>query len=50
MKKAMSIMLGAGLMASGLATYCLMNQDTKKNADKLLNTAMDTANKNMKNM
>lgn len=50
MKKAMSLMLSASIMGAGIATYCLMNKDTKKNADKLLNTAMETVDKNIKNM
>ena len=41
MKKAMSLMVTASIMGAGIATYCLMNKDTKKNADKLLNSAMD---------
>ncbi len=50
MKKAMSLMLTASIMGAGIATYCFMNKDTKKNADKLLNTAMDCADKSLKNM
>ena len=50
MKKAMSLMLSAGIMSAGIATYCLMNKDTKKNADKLLNTALEEANNTLKNM
>ncbi len=50
MKKAMSLMVTASIMGAGIATYCLMNKDTKKNADKLLNSAMDCADKTLKNM
>lgn len=35
---------------AGLAAYALMNKDTKKNADKLLNTMMEDANTAMKKM
>lgn len=50
MKKTMSFLLSASIMGAGIATYCLMNKNTKKNADKLLNTALDTADKSLKNM
>ena len=33
---------------AGLAAYVLTNKNTKKNADKLLNTMMDNANNMMK--
>ena len=50
MKKAMSVMVSAGVIGAGIATYCLMNKDTKKNADKLLNTAMNKADKCLNDM
>lgn len=50
MKKAMSLMVSAGLMASGVAAYCLMNKNTKKNADKLLNSAMKKADNTLNKM
>lgn len=50
MKKMMSVVCAASLMGAGVATYCLMNKDTKKNADKLLNTAMNKADSTLKNM
>ena len=50
MKKAMSLMLSASIMGAGIATYCLMNKNTKKNADKLLNTALCEEDKTLKNM
>lgn len=33
---------------AGLAAYALMNKDTKKNADRLLNTMMEDATNAMK--
>ena len=50
MKKAMSVMLSASLMGAGVAAYCLMNKNTKKNAEKLLNTALEEANNTLKGM
>ena len=50
MKKAMSVMLSASIVGAGVATYCLMNKNTRKNADKLLNTALEKANNTLKNM
>lgn len=50
MKKAMSFMLSASIMGAGVAAYCLMNKNTKRNADKLLNTALEEADKSLKNM
>ena len=45
MKKIASIMTTVALASvAGLATYAFMNKDTKKNADKLLNTMMSDAN------
>ena len=35
---------------AGLAAYALMNKETKRNADKLLNTMMEDANTAMKKM
>ena len=35
---------------AGLAAYALMNKDTKKKADELLNTVMDDATTAMKKM
>ena len=35
---------------AGLAAYALMNKDTKKKADELLNTMMDDATMAMKKM
>jgi len=42
-----NMMIGLGLgMASGalVSAYCLTSPDTKKNANKMLNKAMDNAN------
>ena len=50
MKKAMSVMAAVSLMGAGVATYCLMNKDTKQNANKLLNTALEEADKTLKQM
>ena len=36
--------------AAGIALYAFMNKDTKKNADKLLNTMMEDVNDAMKKM
>ena len=34
---------------AGMVAYLLTNKNTKKNADKLLNTMMDEANDKLKN-
>lgn len=47
--KKMMMATGIGLACgAGLAAYVLTNKNTKKNADKLLNTMMDTANSKLK--
>lgn len=38
------------LTTAGLTTYVLMNKNTKKNADKLINTMLDEANSMVKDM
>jgi len=46
-RKMKNMLVGLGLgMAGGIgvAAYCLTNPSTKKNANKMLNKAMDNAN------
>ena len=51
MKKMMCCVSAAFVAGmAGLAAYAFMNKDTKKNADKLLNTMMEDANDAMKKM
>lgn len=49
MKKMMVATTVGMACGAGLATYLLTNKNTKKNADKLLNTMMDEANHMIKN-
>lgn len=43
--KNMLVGLGLGMAGGmGIAAYCLTNPNTKKNANKMLNKAMDNAN------
>jgi len=51
MKKMMCCVTSVAFASmAGLAAYALMNKDTKKNADKLLNTMMEDANNAMQKM
>ncbi len=48
-----NMLFGLGIgMASGMgvAAYCLSNQSTKANANKMLNNAMDNANMALNDM
>ena len=49
--KNMMIGIGIGMMGGmGVAAYVMMNPNTKKNADKMLNKVMDNANTCLDNM
>ncbi len=49
--KKMMLATGIGMACgAGMVAYLLTNKNTKKNADKLLNTMMEEANDKMKNM
>ncbi len=49
--KNMMIGLGLGMIGGmGITTYMMMNPNTKKNANKMLNKAMDNANIALDNM
>ena len=49
--KKMMIASGIGMACgAGMVAYLLTNKNTKKNADKLLNTMMEEANDKMKKM
>ena len=50
MKKTMGIIGLTMLTTAGLTTYIIMNKNTKKNADKLINSVLDEANSMVKNM
>lgn len=51
MKKMMCCVTSVAVASmAGLAAYALMNKDTKKKADELLNTMMDDAASAMKKM
>lgn len=51
MKKMMCCVASVAVASmAGLAAYTLMNKDTKRNADRLLNTMMEDANDAMKKM
>jgi len=44
MKKAMGLIGLTMITTAGLTTYVLMNNETKKNANKLINSMLDEAN------
>lgn len=44
MKKTMGLIGLTMLTTAGLTTYVLMNKETKRNADKLINSMLDEAN------
>ncbi len=50
MKKMMIASTIGVACGAGMVAYLLTNKNTKKNADKLLNTMMNEANDKMKNM
>ena len=50
MKKTMGIVGLTMLATASLTTYVLMNKNTKRNADKLINTMLDEANNMVKDM
>lgn len=49
MKKTLGIIGLTMLGTAGLTTYVLMNKNTKRNADKLINSMLDEANDMLKN-
>ena len=51
MKKMMCCVTSVALASmAGLAAYAFLNKDTKRNADRLLNTMMEDANEELKRM
>lgn len=50
MKKTMGVIGLTMLGTAGLTAYVLMNKNTKKNADKLINSVLDEANCVVKDM
>ena len=50
MKKTMGIVGLTMLATAGLTAYVLTNKETKKNADKLINSMLDEANCMVKHM
>lgn len=50
MKKTMGLVGLTMLGTAGLTTYILMNRNTKKNADKLINSMLDEANNMVKDI
>ncbi len=44
MKKMMTCSIIAMMAGAGMMAYCLTNKDTKKEATKLVNNAMEMAN------
>ena len=50
MKKMMGIIGLTMITTAGLTTYVIMNKNTKKNADKLINSMLDEANNMVKNI
>ena len=49
--KKMMLATGIGMACgAGMVAYLLTNKNTKKNADKLLNTMMEEENDKMKNI
>ena len=50
MKKTMGIVGLTMLGAASLTAYVLVNKNTKKNADKLINSMLDEANNMVKDM
>ena len=49
MKKTLGIIGLTMLTTAGFTTYVLMNKNTKRNADKLINSMLDEANDMLKN-
>ena len=49
MKKTLGVIGLTMLGTAGLTTYVLMNKNTKRNADKLINSMLDEANDMLKN-
>ena len=50
MKKTLGIVGLTMVATAGLTTYILTNKNTKKNADKLINSMLDEANNMIKDM